>query len=417
MTRTREYRTHKPSGQVAPPLILLEGAEKAGKSYTAALLSASDRIGTTYWIEFGEVTAEEYGEVPGADYEIVEHDGSFADFHGAIQWVYGKAEAAKAAGEKPVMLVVDSMSAEWELLKGWANNRAKGSKSNRAKLAADPNAEITISGNLWNDANDRHALIMKLFRTFPGIVVMIAQGKVVSAIGENGQPIEGKKDYRVEGQKMLGFQSSCWVRLSRDEPARLIGCRKVNGGLMPGVDPPRQLPKDWSLEWLIFEFLGYDHAKAKANNLVEPKPERTPEQIADEAQLPGTTVERLGELWIEAKQCQYDSVVIPNERGQDELLLNLIRRIGLERKAASPADQDQHKRMHALWREAGDFDDRDARLRFTAEIVGRQIESSSQLTVAEADKVIARLGAYVQQNTPPAEPQQKQQNEMAGAAS
>lgn len=403
MAAAKEYRTHRPSGQVAPPLILLEGAEKAGKSYTAALFSGSDRIGATYWIEFGEVTAEEYGAVPGADYEIVEHDGSFADLHGAIQWVYGKAAAAKAAGEKPVMLVIDSMTAEWELLKGWAANRAKGSKSNRAKLAADPNAEITISGNLWNDANDRHALIMKLFRTFPGIVVMIAQGKVVSAIGDNGQPIEGKKDYRVEGQKQIGFQSSCWVRLSRDEPALLVGCRKVVGGIKPGVDPAKQLPPNWTLEWLVFEFLQYDHAKAAANNLVEPKPERTPEQIADEALLPATSVERLAELWNEARQSQYGSVIVPNERGQDELLPDLLRRVGQERRAAGPAMQEQHARMHALWNQTEVGDDRDARLKWTSEIVGRPIETSSDLTMAEAEQVARHLDAYIKKNTPPAE--------------
>jgi hypothetical protein len=399
MAQRKQYRTHKPSGQVAPPLILLEGGEKAGKSFTAAKFSGSDRIGKTYWIEFGEVTAEEYGAVPGADYEIVEHDGSFGDLYGAIGWVHGIATEAKAAGERPVMLVVDSMSAEWELLRGWAANRAKGSRSNRAKLAKDPNAEVTISGNLWNDANDRHAMIMKLLRTFPGIVVMIAQGKVIAAIGENGQPVEGRKDYRVEGQKMLGFQSSCWVRVSRDEPALLIGCRKVNGGIRPGVEPAKQLPDDWTLDWLIFDYLQYDHQKAKANNLVEPNPERTPEQIRDEAVDKESSYTRLGQLYQEARSLNYDGVVVSNEQEQDELLLQLITRRGNARK---PATDEQRQRLAQSWDDAGDFGDVESRLRYASEVTGREVLDLGSLTGQETHWVLNKLTAYIQQNTPPA---------------
>ena len=64
--------------------------------------------------------------------------------------------------------------------------------------------------------------------------------------------------------------------------------------------------------------------------------------------------------------------------------------------------EKQHSRMHALWRQAGFEKDRDGRLAFTSEIIGRPIESSSELTGDDADKVIARLAAYVKSNTPPA---------------
>lgn len=406
-------KTRKPTGRVAPPLILVEGGEKLGKSISAALLSASDKVGQTYWIEFGEVTADEYGLVPGARYEIVEHDGSYASIHQAVSEVRDEAQKAKDAGGKPVVLVIDSMSAEWDLLKTWATNRAKGSKSNRAKLAADPHAEITVSGNYWNDANDRHYKLIRMLQTFPGIVVLIARGKEVAAIGENGQPIEGKKTYRVEGQKMLGFDVSCWLRLTPGDGAYIIGCRSVFNGVRPTEDQPKRLDADWSLEWLVFDFLKFDLATSGTPALVEPKPERTPEQMADEVLLPATTVDRLGELWSEAKQFQYDSVAIQNERGQEELLLNLIRRVGLERRAAGPATAEQHTRMGELWTLASDFDDQESRLRFTAEIVGRKVDAAADLTAAEADKVIARVDTYVKQNTPPAAP--SEQPETAGA--
>lgn len=405
-------KTRKPTGRVAPPLILLEGGEKTGKSISAALLSASDKVGQTYWIEFGEVTADEYGLVPGARYEIVEHDGSYASIHQAIVDVREEAQKAKDAGGKPVVLVIDQMGAVWDLLKDWATNRARGSRANRAKLAQDPHAEIVVSGNYWNDANDRHQKIVKLLQTFPGIVVMIARGKDVAAIGENGQPIEGKKEYRVEAQKNLCFNTAHWIRLVRGEGAYTIGARSVFNGIRAAEEAPRRLQPDWSLEWFIFDFLKFDFAKSGTPELIEPKPERTPEQIADEALLDATTATRVGELWAEAKRCEYGSVIVPNERGQEELLPNLLRRIGIEKKASEPATQDQHRHMHALWREAAEFEDRSERLNFTADIIGHPIESSSELTGADADKVIAHLKKYIEQISKQADAQP----EPAGAS-
>jgi phage recombination protein Bet len=64
----------------------------------------------------------------------------------------------------------------------------------------------------------------------------------------------------------------------------------------------------------------------------------------------------------------------------------------------------QHAHMHALWAEAGFADDRDGRLAYTREIIGREITSSSELTGDEADQVIDQLRRYIQQNNPPERP-------------
>jgi hypothetical protein len=410
-------KTHKPSGRAAWPLILIEGGEKTGKTYAAALLTASPRVGRSYWIEFGaEGVAEEYGAIPGVRYEVVEHDGSFAGLYTAVEDVQAEALKALEAGEKPMVLVIDTMTAEWDLLKDWATNRAKGSKSNQKKLAADPHAEIVVSNNYWNDANARHRKLMALLMTFPGIVVITARGKEVAAIDEQGRPIEGKREYRVEGQKGLGYDVSCWVRLSRDAKPIVVGMRSVRNGMRPGIDPPKPLRDDWNLEWLIFEALGLDPATAEVRKVVETKQERMPEQIRDEAVRPSTGFERLGELFAEANHLGYESVIVANERGQDELLVEMLKRLGKARQADVPATQDQHKHMHALWHEAAAFEDRDERLRFTSEIVGRRIESSSTLTSAEADRVIDRLKRYVKANTPPDDGQQSPngKGELAG---
>lgn len=61
----------------------------------------------------------------------------------------------------------------------------------------------------------------------------------------------------------------------------------------------------------------------------------------------------------------------------------------------------QHARMHALWADAGYASDRDGRIQFTSQIIGREITSSSELTGDEADKVIGHLQRYIRQDTPP----------------
>lgn len=55
-----------------------------------------------------------------------------------------------------------------------------------------------------------------------------------------------------------------------------------------------------------------------------------------------------------------------------------------------PVTGKQHAHMHALWA-AGGISDRDERLAITSVLVGRTVGSSSELTAAEADTVIAAL--------------------------
>lgn len=257
-------RTRQPTGIAPWPLVLIEGPEKSGKSYAAAQFTASDKIGQVYWIDLGEGSADEYAAIPGADYLVVEHDGTWHDIVSQVSEIH----AAAKDSELPVVLVIDSMTAEWELLKDWASTRARASKFAQKQLRDDPNAEIKPSMNLWNDAGDRHHQLMRLLMTFPGIVIMTARGKDVAALDADGKPIPKGRDYRVEGHKSLPYDASVWVRLSRDEPPTVIGCRSVHAGIRPGVDKPQRFP-DFSLEHLIFEVLGLDAKAAKAREVTE----------------------------------------------------------------------------------------------------------------------------------------------------
>jgi len=71
---------------------------------------------------------------------------------------------------------------------------------------------------------------------------------------------------------------------------------------------------------------------------------------------------------------------------------------------AGPVGQDQHRHMHALWRDLGfaGEENRDNRLTITAKILGiddRTLNSSANLTRAQGDQVIAALRERKEQMT------------------
>jgi hypothetical protein len=229
-----------------------------------------------------------------------------------------------------------------------------------------------------------------------------ARGKDVGAVDDSGQPIQGRKDYKVEGQKMLAFDVSAWVRLSREEPPKVIGVRSVHAGVRPGIDRPVTAP-NFTLEWLIFDVLKCTPGETAVRDLATGAPEREAQEIADEALRPDTGLERLRELGREADALGQAEVTVSDRQGNEGSLRDLIGYLGSLRAQQGPATEAQHRHMHALWRQAGDFEDRLDRLTFTSEIVARQITTSKDLTSAEADQVIARLTGYIEQNTGPAE--------------
>src|SRR3954470_14778323 len=265
-------KTRKPTGRVPWPCILLEGEEKAGKSWALAQLSTSDRIGALYWIDLNEGAGDEYGAIPGATYELVEHDGSYAQVLAAVQAVKAEARRATDAGEPPVVLGIDTGSAIWDGLKDWASARAAKSVRNRELLKRDPNAEITISQNLWNDAGARWRKLQTELLTFPGIVVMTARGKEVTEVDANGRPIEGQKTWSVQTHREFPYAASVWVRLRRGRRPLIVGARSVHVGIKPNDDPAKEVTDKAAdgrlLEWLVFDALKCDPGTAHVRDLV-----------------------------------------------------------------------------------------------------------------------------------------------------
>lgn len=270
-------KTRRPTGAPSWPLILLAGEAKTGKTWAAAEFTGDERIGRAFWVDLGEGCADEYGAVPGADYEIIEHDGTWIDIIGQVAEVRDVAREALANGEPPVMLVIDSMTAEWAMLSAWTDLRARRSQSNQKALEADPDAEIDITANYWNDANSRHNRLMNILKTFPGIVVMTSLETEKTQFGPNGRPLpKAPKVARPDAQKRLPADSTAWVRLALDSPPTIVGLRSVRRTIRPGIDKPKPWP-DFSLAKLVFDEIGIGSQKAAVRDV----PVLSADQVAD----------------------------------------------------------------------------------------------------------------------------------------
>ena len=264
-------QSRKPTGVVPYPLVLLEGEEKSGRSWAAILLSASPRVGETFVLDLGEGGADEYKNIPGCEdrFEILSHDGTWAQIVDRVMEVKALAVWAKANGQPPVVLVIDTMTDLWNGLKSWVDARYRKSRAGQAAMAKDPDGELKPSQNLWNDANARHRRLMTQLMTFPGIVVMIARGKEVTEV-KGGKPVEGgAKVWAIEAQKDVPFDASVWVRMFRTSPPLVIGARSVHVGVKPGKDDPQPITSDPEnlLEWLIFDVLKCDPETATVRDL------------------------------------------------------------------------------------------------------------------------------------------------------
>lgn len=274
MTAPPKLRIHKATGAVPWPVILLEGESGSGRGWLYARFTGDPRVGRAFWLEVGESTADQYATVPGAGaYDVVELEpgGGWADFIGQVRAVKAEAIADAAAGKPPVLLNIDTVSAVWAGLSRWAEDRARSSKKNREALAADPNAEVDVTSNYWNDATRRWDTLMAEVNSFPGIVVLTASGGEVTEFGRNGQPIAGRTTWRVEAQKKFERSVQVWVRLRRDADPEVHKVRSTDPAvaIRPGKAAGRTVPnRDDLLAWLVFDVLKADPTRAEPRAIV-----------------------------------------------------------------------------------------------------------------------------------------------------
>lgn len=223
MNRTKRQPTGKPSW----PILLLAGAEKAGKSWACAEASGSDLVGHTLWIGAGEDDPDEYANVPGASFEIVEHDGTYRDILGAITDAVNEPQ-----GDKPTLIVVDSMTRIWDLLcddaQEAANRRAIAKARKYNKPVPDEDVQITM--DLWNLAKQRWGHIVDALRAHQGPVLVTARLEQVTVMDSRGAPTT-EKTWKVKAEKSLPYDVGGIIELPARGEAWLTGVRSVRMAL------------------------------------------------------------------------------------------------------------------------------------------------------------------------------------------
>jgi hypothetical protein len=216
-------QTRQPTGKPSWPLLLLAGAEKAGKTYAAAEASASELIGRTLWVGVGEDDPDEYGALPGARFEIVQHDGTYRSILRALL------EAAQEPADGPPNLIVlDSATRMWDLLcdeqQVVANDRAarKAAQSNRPA----PDEDATITMDQWNTAKQRWAHIIDSLRDHQGPSIVTARLEQVTVLDSQGKPT-AEKAWKVKAEKSLPYDVGAIVEMPIRGEAYLTGVRSL----------------------------------------------------------------------------------------------------------------------------------------------------------------------------------------------
>lgn len=202
---TKQFNTRKPSGIQSAPVILLAGVAGAGKTWAAVEATAVPEVDRAFFIEIGEGVADAYGAVPGADFEIIEHDGSIGQIRDAIRW----ASEQPAEPEKYNMLILDSLTEVWDLLKdnAAAEMMQRVKRKQRRLNGAEPKPDM----DLWNKAGEVSDGLMRQLLDFPGPVICTARLDEVSEITDAGRP-SGAKDWKIQVNKKVPVRVSAVVQ-------------------------------------------------------------------------------------------------------------------------------------------------------------------------------------------------------------
>jgi hypothetical protein len=235
---TAQLRTRKPTGLVPYPLIVLAGQEKSGKSYAAYSLSKSERVGRTFVFDLGEAGADEYADL--GPYEIVEHNGTFADIMEQLE----AAAAVPMVEGKPNVIILDSGTNLWEMCKDGvikiAEQRAAG------KTGKTP--DVTV--DLWNRAKAQWRRPIDLLMRYEGIAVVTARAGDVTEM-DSGKPTKDTT-WKVQAEKNLPYDANVIIKTTEPGKAEISGARSMYLTMPPGKNLP--VPH-FTLEKVVFDML------------------------------------------------------------------------------------------------------------------------------------------------------------------
>lgn len=219
-------KTRKPTGKPPWPIVLIAGGEKTGKSYSAAQASASSHIGRTFWIGVGEDDPDEYGSLPGADFEIVEHDGTFRGILNALN----DAISEPPTDGKPNLVVLDSATRLWELIV----DNAQKTANERRKTSGGADAPIGM--DLWNKAKNQWNAAMTIMRAHRGPVIITSRFEQVTMM-ENGKPTMNK-EWKIKAEKSLPYDVGVVVEMPKRGEVVLTSVRSIRFNAAPDAKTP-----------------------------------------------------------------------------------------------------------------------------------------------------------------------------------
>lgn len=236
-------RTRKPTGEAGWPMLLVEGKEKTRKTTEVLRLTADPRIGSAFVIEVGERRVDEYGAL--GRFEVVVHDGTLRDIVQSIRDVMAMAPT----DGRPNVLIIDSLTGLWDLVKRKAEEYARSSKAAQDILERDPHATIDIKHASWNKAKDPYWWSwLNDLRAWPGIALLTARADEVSKF-EDGRPVANQTDYRVELESGTRFIVDGQVRMRGARPPLLVTAASLKFTV---PDEGIELPNETPLAHLVF---------------------------------------------------------------------------------------------------------------------------------------------------------------------
>lgn len=214
--------TRRPTGRPSWPLILVAGGKKVGKSYLIAEASASGVFARTFWLELGEADAADlYGALPGADFDLVDTDGTFDDVVGAVAQIVDLGDP-----DHPNLLAIDSVSTLWTMLV---------SEYQAIASARRGTVKTEITADQWNAANARWRDFLGLLRQHHGPVVLTSRTDHDALKGGIAMDdIDGK----ARTQKELAYDVDVVVQIPTARTYFLTGVRSLEievpvGGVIP----------------------------------------------------------------------------------------------------------------------------------------------------------------------------------------
>jgi hypothetical protein len=216
-------------------------------------------VGRTLAVTIDEDMPDEYGAIPGANFDIVLHDGTAK---GIIATLDEMAKEPDVDG-LPTLWVIDSGGRFWDLLSTNAQNKANAKKQNSTRTDDSP-----VSVELWNEAAKTWKQFYDRLRRHNGPVILTSRLEQVVVM--NGKTPTTEREWKIQGYKTLPYDAQVIVEMP-ERGEYLI--RKVKSAKFT---LEKKTPKPgFTMDWL-WGVLGLaDGADGRSYGGTNPDPEDT----------------------------------------------------------------------------------------------------------------------------------------------